>query len=538
MTPQPASQNRLIPGLLRPEAYSHPVDSVELKETHGAWVLLAGAYACKLKKPVDFGFFNYSTPELRAADAEAEVRLNRRLARSTYLGLVDIVERDGEVFVGGEGRVLERAVQMRRLPEEGMLTELVRHDGASPQLLRRIARLIAKFHADAPTGRGVDEFGERTNLRANWDENFRQVDPFLGATLSTEQLESIQGYVERFLAEKTEVLTRRVAKSRIRAGHGDLHAASICVDGREIVVFDCIQFAARYRCADVAADVAFLAMDLDHAGRADLDWAFVDEYVKRSQDSDLNDVLTFYKCYRAFVRGKVLALRLGQGSLADDERRELTTQSRSYFDLASAQVVTDRPRLVVMSGLPASGKTTVAQELAHRLGLVYLSTDITRKRRAGLLPTENAAAAFGAGLYRPDVTRTTYAHMRRTAAKWLRRGRSVVLDGTFGSRGERELVRRLARRGGAEFCLIVTQCEDDVTWHRLEARQREAGNVSDATWATYAEMQQTHADPDEIPDDQRIIDRSGGRDVDGVVARLLTIGAREHFAAPTGQDNP
>jgi aminoglycoside phosphotransferase family enzyme/predicted kinase len=520
--PQPVSHEQIVRSLLRPDAYPHPVDAIALKETHGAWVLLAGGYAYKLKKPVDFGFFDYSTFEKRAADAEAEVRLNRRLAPSTYLGLVDIVERDGEVFVGGEGRVLERAVRMRRLPEAGMLAELLSRDAASPQLMRRIARLIARFHQSAPTGPGIDESGKRPNLLANWRENFDQIAPFIGVVMPADRVESIRRYVGRFLAENGELLDRRVSQGRIRDGHGDLHAASICLDRRELVVFDCIQFAARYRCADVAADVAFLAMDLDHAGHADLGWAFVDEYLKRSADSELADVIAFYKCYLAFVRGKVLALRLEQGHLSDSERRDLAEESSSYFDLAAAQVASGgRSKVIVMSGLPASGKTTLARQLARHLGLVYLSTDVTRKRRAGMNPTERAPAVFGAGLYEPDVTRATYGQMRRDAAKWLRRGLSVVLDGTFGSSRERDLVGGLARRTNAEFSLIVTQCDDEIARHRLDARRRDADNVSDATWETHTEMRQTYIDPDEVPDAEKIIDRSGGRDVDGVVARLL-----------------
>ncbi len=289
MSPEPA---HLVNDLLQPEAYPHHVDSVELRETHGAWVFLAGPYAYKLKKPVNFGFFDYSTRALRDADADAEVRLNRRLAPSVYLGVVDVVERDGTVHMGGDGRTIEHAVWMRRLPEEGMLTALLEHKQASPQLVQRIARIIARFHTRAATGPGL-------------------------------------------LRDKCDLLEQRIAEGRICEGHGDLHAGSICVAGGRIVIFDCIQFSARYRCADVAAEVAFLAMDLDHAGRTDLSSAFVEEYVRCSRDEELRVLLPFYKSYRAFVRGKVVSLRLGQDDITEEERRDLKILARSYFDLAS-----------------------------------------------------------------------------------------------------------------------------------------------------------------------------------------------------------
>ncbi len=327
-----------VRGLLRAEAFPHAADRLELRETHGAWVILAGPYAYKLKKPVNFGFFDYSSRELRDADAEAELRLNRRLAPSVYLGVVDIVERDGQVYVGGSGRVLERAVWMRRLPEEGMLTSLLARGAVSPQLIRRLARILVRFHAGAKTRLGVDEFGEPRNLEANWDENFDQIAPYVGITITSTELDAIRYGVERILRDELELLQRRVAAGRVREGHGDLHAGSICVVDGRIVIFDCIQFSARYRCADVAAEVAFLAMDLDHAGRADLGSAFVAEYVRHSHDEELPRLLPFYKCYRAFVRGKVLSLQLGQGGLTDEERAEPIASARSYFDLAGRYI--------------------------------------------------------------------------------------------------------------------------------------------------------------------------------------------------------
>lgn len=512
----------LIEGLLRPQAFPHQADRLELKETHGAWVVLAGPYAYKLKKPVNFGFFDYSTPELRTADAEAEVRLNRRLAASTYLGLVDVVERDGEIFVGGEGRLLERAVQMRRLPDDGMLTALLAQDAASPQLVRRIARIIMRFHGTAPTGAGVDEYGRVANLQANWEENFEQMRPFVGVTVPSWEIESIERYVRRFLREKRELLARRVAEGRVRDGHGDLHAGSICVVNGEIVVFDCIQFAARYRCADVAAEVAFLAMDLDHAGRADLSWAFVDEYARCSGDRELQALLRFYKCYRAFVRGKVLSLRLGQGGQREDERQSLVSQARAYFDLAAAYAGgISRPHLIAMTGLPASGKTVLARELASRLGLVHLSTDVVRKRRAGLRPRDRAGAAFGAGLYQADRTRATYESLRRQAATWLDRGMSVVLDGTFGASRERMLARRLALRKGAAFFLVVTQVDEVFVQRRLEERGRDPANVSDATWDVYRRMRDAYVAPGEIPATEVLLDSSGGDGAGAVITRLM-----------------
>lgn len=325
--------------LLDRRAYPHPADDLELHETHISWVILAGPFAYKIKKPVDLGFLDFTTIERRAADCAEEVRLNRRLCPDVYLGVVDIVERDGGHFVSGPGRTVEPAVQMRRLPEAGMLPALLAHDAVGPELVQRLARQVAEFHASVATGFGVDEKGSPATIHANWEENFIQIAPFVGRTLSLTTRNQIYDFVEAFLTEQHGLLERRVAKGRIRDGHGDLHAASICVEGDRILIFDCLEFAPRFRCSDVAAEVAFLAMDFDHYGRADLEAAFVAEYVRCSRDDELTVLLNFYKAYRACVRGKVASLRLNESGLSVEDQTAITAEARSYFDLACQYAV-------------------------------------------------------------------------------------------------------------------------------------------------------------------------------------------------------
>ena len=199
--------------------------------------------------------------------------------------------------------------------------------------------------------------------------------------------------MQDLLNDESGLLESRVAHERIRDGHGDLHAASICVEGRRLQLFDCVEFAARFRCADVAAEVAFLAMDLAHRGRADLSATFIDRYVDASHDRDLLRLIDFYSCYRAYVRGKVLSMRIDQPGLAADEAHRIESESRAYFDLAWAYSGgLGKPLLILSMGLPASGKTSLAQDLAGRLGLVYLSPDVLRKELACVRPTEHAGA--------------------------------------------------------------------------------------------------------------------------------------------------
>lgn len=333
----------IVRALLRPDTYPHPAPNPLLHETHISWVILAGPFAYKLRKPVNLGFLDFTTRAARSEDCANEVRLNRRLCPDVYLGVVQIVEHDGRYRIGGPpgvgaqeqtGCQGEPAVLMRRLPDDGMLPAMLARDAVTPALMRQIAQQLAAFHATVATGPGVNEHGSVATLTENWAENFSQIGPFIGWALSWDTFDQIERFVARFLDEERSLLERRISEGRIREGHGDLHAASICVEGDRVQLFDCLEFAPRFRCSDVAAEVAFLAMDLDHFGRSDLGAAFVDEYVRASDDRELPRLLDFYRCYRAFVRGKVASLRLADAVLSQAERAATTDDARAYFELA------------------------------------------------------------------------------------------------------------------------------------------------------------------------------------------------------------
>jgi predicted kinase len=393
---------------------------------------------------------------------------------------------------------------------------------------------MAAFHAGAPTGPGVDEWGALPNVQRNWEDNLAQIAPHVDVTVPSDELAAIEVYVRRFLHERRALIQARVASGRVRDGHGDLHADSICLHGRQLVIFDCLEFSPRYRCADVAAEIAFLAMDLEHMGRPDLAWAFISEYVRASGDDELPELLDFYRCYRAFVRGKVRSLRVGQAP--PEEAPRVVAEARSYFDLAARYALWSagacsrfRPRLVVTCGLPAVGKSTLAQGLAERLGLLRVSTDVVRKERAGLpspirnpqSAIPNPQSAFGSGLYSASATGRTYAALRRRAGLWLRRGVSVVLDGTFGSRSERRLTVALARRAGARFLLVHIIGNAELVKRRFRARAKDPARVSDATWGVYQQMREIFEPPDEVAPGELIVDDTAGERTDEIVAHLL-----------------
>lgn len=511
-----------LPELVRPRAYPHAARDVRLIETHISWVFLAGAYAYKLRKPVDFGFLDFTTLAKRRADCDAEIELNRRLCPDLYLGVVDVVDHNGQLHFGGPGVAIETAVQMRRLSHSGMLPALLERRVADERLMERLAVRLADFHANAATGVGVDEYASLAAVRANWVENFNQTEPFVGRVITADALHDIRAYVDDFLDRHRALFERRIADHRIRDGHGDLHAGSVCAMGRRLYLFDCIEFSARFRCADVAAEVAFLAMDLDHLGRADLGHAFVDAYVRRSGDADLGTLLDFYKCYRACVRGKVLSFRLSDPRLAAGDAQRISDDARAYFDLATAYVRRSAaPLLLVTMGLPASGKTTLANAVAGRLGLVHLSSDVTRKRLAGLRATSHWYGSFEHGLYSRSMSRRTYAALKRHAVSWLRKGQSVVLDATYGQTAERLAVRQLARRTGARLVVVVCKADDGVLRARLAGHATDKDRTSDARLELWPALRAGFAPPVEVPN-AVYVDTSGPlpQTVDQVLAAI------------------
>ncbi|MEE8346228.1 MAG: phosphotransferase, partial [Dehalococcoidia bacterium] len=316
----------VIRALLDPAAYPHPVDSVKLIQTHISYVLLAGEHVYKIKKPVDFGFLDFSTLGKRRYYCRQEVILNARLCPGTYLGVSQIRESDSRsasgrsrITVDGVGKVIEYAVHMRRLPDERMMDRLLESGDLTGQMVRALAERLAEFHARSETSPRIAEYGDWA-IRHAWEENLCQWAEYIGDTISEEQDRVIRAYGEAFFAREDELLRQRVSNLRIRDCHGDLRSDAVCfTDG--ICIYDCIEFNRRMRYTDVAGDVGFLAMDLDYRGHEGVAIDFVNAYVEASGDADLHRVIDFYKCYRACVRGKVEGFRSRMPEVPLRERR-------------------------------------------------------------------------------------------------------------------------------------------------------------------------------------------------------------------------
>jgi len=326
-------QKQVVEALMKPEAYDEEAEQIELKQTHISFVFLTGNFVYKVKKAVDFGFLDFSTLEKRRFFCEKELDLNRRLCGDMYLEVVP-VNRSDCIKIKGDGVTVEYAVKMKRMPEDKIMTRLLEEDKVDKKLIARMAKIIAEFHSKAETNKRIGEFGSLPMIEKNWRENFEQTKEFIGETISLESYRLIRERTEDFMKRNVAFFVKRVDENRIRECHGDIHSGNIFVADK-IYIFDAIEFNERFRFCDVASDIAFLAMDLDFKDRSDLSSFFVQRYVRYSGDQELEKLLQFYKCYRAYVRGKVISFKLKDPSVDKEEKSAATKEAKAYFKLAT-----------------------------------------------------------------------------------------------------------------------------------------------------------------------------------------------------------
>jgi aminoglycoside phosphotransferase family enzyme len=330
----------LVQALLDPKAYPDPPQRVELRQTQMSYLFLADDYVYKVKKPVDFGFLDYTTLPKRQFYCQKEIELNRRLCPAAYLSVVPVTNDNGRIGIGGKGRIEEYAVKMRRLPYEAMMDVLLAENKVTVEMVAGVAATLAEFHKKAITNDTISAFGGIDTVTQNAEENFTQTEKYIGTTIAPATYQRIKAYTEGFIEANASLFNRRVAEGRIRDCHGDLHAAHICFHNG-ICIYDCIEFNDRFRYCDVASEVAFLAMDLDHYGRADLSDGFVSAYVEKNHDRELKQLLNFYKCYRAYVRGKVGSFQYDDPYISAGEKAKILDNTRSYFELAKSYIEGD-----------------------------------------------------------------------------------------------------------------------------------------------------------------------------------------------------
>ena len=465
-------------------------------ETHSGLVFFAGDRAFKLKKAVDLGFLDFTSRERRLAACTREVELNRRLAPDVYLGVADVLDADGEPC--------DHLVVMRRMPAERRLSTLVLDGARVDGVLDDLARLIAAFHAVAARSDAADRAAGPDALAARWAANTAGLEPFAGRFVDGSMVQTVDQLAARYIAGRASLFAERIENGRACDAHGDLLADDIfCLDDGPRVL-DCLEFDDALRLDDALADVAFLAMDLERLGRPDLAELFLAAYRAAAGDMWPASLAHHHIAYRAQVRAKVSAIRAEQGV------NDAAPKAQRLLELSLAHLEAGRVRLVLVGGLPATGKSTLARGIGERSGALVIRSDVLRKERAGLAPHERAAASYQQGIYSRDATAATYADLLRRAEHALQRGQTVVLDASWTDDTHRVGARQLADETASDLVELRCVAPADITAARIVARAATGSDPSDADrpiatamaaiadpWPTAITIDTT-ADPDNV----------------------------------------
>lgn len=476
-----------LAGLMAPGAYPHPVDAIAVLETPISWVLLAGEFAYKIKRPVRYPFIDLRSPEHRRFLCEEELRLNRRFAPELYLEVSEIVSVGGEPAIRlrasdsgrAHGNVLEHAVRMRRFSREDELDHLLATHRVEPGELETFGRSLAQVHSTLPAAPADSPWGVPANVRAQLVRNLLECAEAAGDFGSAEEVLALRPALQERIDSANPYMAFRRKTGRVRECHGDLHSRNIVRLDARLVAFDCLEYEPAFRWIDVADEIAFLMSDLGARSFGLHAHAFLTGYLECGGDYHACRLIRLYEAHRALVRAKVAAL--AAVGLAHSAPRESLRQEHLRLLAHAAAALTPRdPALVLMCGLSGSGKTSLARPLAQRLSALHLRSDIERKRRAGLAPSAQSGSGLAQGLYSREMSARVYDDLARAAADGLAGGYTVIVDATFLSRDQRARFAELGAASGATTHFVCCQAPLRELRARILARSRSGSDASEA----------------------------------------------------------
>nr|WP_290447297.1 MULTISPECIES: bifunctional aminoglycoside phosphotransferase/ATP-binding protein [unclassified Pseudomonas] len=494
-----------------PALFPHPVENFQVIETHISWVLLTGPYVYKIKKPMNFGFLDFTSLESRKHFCHEELRLNQRLTEGLYLEVLPLTGSAEAPQLGGEGPAIEYALKMRQFPQSGLLNVMQANGELTQAHISELASQIARFHLSAPKVGDETELGSPDSVMAPVTQNFEQIRPMISEKADLQQLEALQAWAESSFERLRPLLVQRKAEGFIRECHGDIHLGNAALIDGKVVLFDCIEFNEPFRKTDVYADIGFLAMDLEDRGLKPLANRLISEYLELTGDYQGLELLNFYKAYRALVRAKVALFGLGPD--ADAERRAaVLAQYRNYANLAESYSAITSRFLAITHGVSAVGKSQVALRLTQSLGAIRLRSDVERQR---LFSSESGER------YGSDASAATYSRLNELASQVLHAGFSVVLDATFLKQAQRQTAAHVAEENGVPFLILDCEAPQAVIEQWLQQRQTEGGDPSEATLEV-VQAQQAAREPlsaEEVLLSQRIQTHVGS-DLDNLADEL------------------
>jgi len=470
----------LIQSLQNKALYDHPVTQFKVYETHISWVLLTGPYAYKIKKPVDFGFLDFSTLEKRNYYCNEEVRLNKRLAPQLYIGTVRITGDIDNPEIEGKGLVIEYAVKMRQFEQAYQFDRMLSNGLLTAKLIDRVADKLAGFHRTISIADKARHFGTPEAVNQPVTENFSQIRPLLSEERDITQLQRVQQWSEKTHHTLFHALQERKGNGYIRECHGDMHLANIALYNDDIVIFDCLEFNENLRWIDVVSETSFMMMDLDEHGCHHLAYRFLNGYLQHTGDYAGLSVLRYYLVYRAMVRAKVACLRQTQPGLQQNEKDAAQDQFRKYLGLAEQYTCPPSSALIITHGLSGSGKTTITQPLLERCGAIRIRSDIERKRLHGLSAGRKTRSGIDSGLYSAQTSEQTYQHLVHLATIVINAGYPVIVDAAFLKHKQRNMFQALSGQLNVPYIILDFQAPEELLRKWIIKRTQEGHDASEA----------------------------------------------------------
>ena len=518
LPPPPTAMSETVrDALARPETYSHRPASVDVRETHISWVFLAGRLVYKLKKPLVLDFLDYGTPERRREMCVEEVRLNRRLAPDLYLGVRGLaLATDGvELTDEDDPRALDFVIEMRRYDEAQTLAAKLERGELQRRDVVEVGRLLARFHGDAPrvTPDGAPVLAAERRFERNLQELLGNVEQ----RSEIERVQSLERFAHAFVTARAHTFVARASRGRVREGHGDLRGEHVLL-GDRVRIVDCVEFDPRLRELDVADDLAFLVFDLAARGGERFAESLVQAYRDAGGDPGPDSLIAFYAAYRALVRAKVALVRGAQLPATSAEHGQQSAHARDLITLAERFAWrARRPLVIVVCGVPASGKSHLARALSVLSGLPHLSSDVIRKQLAGLRPTQRAPD----GTYDAQWSERTYAELARRASSELAAAGGAIVDATFRHRADRRAFAA-ASVAASHTLFIECQAPSRILAARASQREHDPNHVSDATLAIVVREQSQWEPLDEVPASAHLTVRTD-RPLEQITADVLAL---------------
>jgi len=469
----------LVEKLRQPSAYTHPVEKIEVVETHISLVFLTGQYAYKIKKSVNLGFLDFSSLENREHFCREELRLNRRLCKELYLDVLPVTMQGGNVMIGGKGNIVDFAVKMLQFERSQEVDTLLASNRITGDHIDRISRIVSAFHESAPAAGPDTPYGRAEILIKPIRDNFTEAERLKSERKEKALLKILKQWTEKEYSHLMPLFSRRKAQGAVRECHGDMHTGNMVLWKKSIMIFDCIEFNPLLSTIDVMSEIAFLVMDLKHSGHPEYAWRFLNNYLSLTGDYEGLPLLRFYMTYRAMVRAKVTAIRHLQEKNREEKEKTLA-EHHSYISTALACSSPAHPGLILTCGVSGSGKTSVAREIASHIPAIHIRSDIERKRLFGLKQFDRSGWDLSREMYSEKSSRKTYTRLFEIASTCLMNDYTVIVDATFLRREERERFMALSRNAQCPVFILHCTAPVKLLEERVTARNLSGGDASEA----------------------------------------------------------